>query len=83
MLGRLVNLGVPPGTARQDLQNLIREQRWEDAVRQVERLHESAGSGAQAEALAQMLERLVRGLNVAAASGPWAGRRTASPACWS
>jgi len=62
LLAKLVALGVNGSQARLDLQVCVREARWDDALRQVEKLQQSDGPGAQAEALAQVIERLVRGL---------------------
>ena len=63
LLAKLLTLGVPNAQLRQDLQISVRESRWDDALRQVERLQQGAdGPGAQAEALAQVVERLLRGL---------------------
>lgn len=62
LLSKLISLALPSGSVRQDLQASLREQRLDELQRQVDRLLESAGPGAQAEALAQAIERLVRGL---------------------
>lgn len=62
LLTKLVSLGVGNGQARLDLQVCLREARWDDALRQVEHLQQSSSAGAQGEALAQVIERLVRGL---------------------
>lgn len=62
LLSKLVSLAVPSGNTRQELQTGLREQRWDELHRRIDALHESAGPAAQAEALAQTLERLVRGL---------------------
>jgi diguanylate cyclase len=62
LMSKLISLALPSGTARQDLQTALREQRLDELQRQVDRLLDSAGPGAQAEALAQAIERLVRGL---------------------
>ncbi|MCV2351855.1 GGDEF domain-containing protein [Paucibacter sp. Y2R2-4] len=62
LINKLTNLGVGSNQARMDLQVCVRESRWDDAVRQVEQLQQTEGPAAQAEALAQVLERLVRGL---------------------
>ncbi len=62
LLNKLSTLGIGSSQARMDLQVCVREGRWDDAVRQVEQLQQSEGPAAQAEALAQILERLVRGL---------------------
>ncbi|MBB4843589.1 diguanylate cyclase [Paucibacter oligotrophus] len=62
LLTKLLALGVPGSQARLDLQVCVRESRWDEALRQVERLQQTTSPGAQAEALAQVMERLVRGL---------------------
>ena len=62
LLSRLISLAVPSGSARAELQTALREQRWDELLRQVDQLLDVAGPGAQAEQLAQALERLVRGL---------------------
>ena len=62
LLGKLLALGVSNSQARLDLQVSVRESRWDDALRQVERLQRSDSASAQGEALAQVIERLVRGL---------------------
>lgn len=62
LLVKLLSLGVASGQARLDLQVCVRESRWDDALRQVERLQQTSSPSAQAEALAQVMERLVRGL---------------------
>lgn len=62
LVSRLISLALPSGTARQELQTALREQRYDELLREVDRLLDTAGPGAQAEALAQAIERLVRGL---------------------
>ncbi|RTL43948.1 MAG: GGDEF domain-containing protein [Burkholderiales bacterium] len=62
LLSKLISLALPSGSTRQELQTSLREQRLEELQRQVDRLLDVAGPGAQAEALAQAIERLVRGL---------------------
>lgn len=63
LLAKLLTLGVPNSQVRLDVQVSVREARWDDALRQVERLQQGAdGPGAQADALAQVIERLLRGL---------------------
>ncbi|CAM3989279.1 sensor domain-containing diguanylate cyclase [Roseateles saccharophilus] len=62
LLSRLISLALPSGTTRQELQTALREQRYDELLREVEKLLDVAGPGAQAEALAQAIERLVRGL---------------------
>jgi diguanylate cyclase len=62
LLSKLISLALPSGNTRQELQTSLREQRLEELQRQVDKLLDVAGPGAQAEALAQAIERLVRGL---------------------
>lgn len=62
LMSKLVSLALPSGSTRQDLQAALREQRLDELQRQVDRLLDTAGPGAQAEALAQAIDRLVRGL---------------------
>lgn len=62
LLSRLVSLALPSGSARQDLQAKLREQRYDELLKQVDQLLDTAGPGAQAESLAQAIERLMRGL---------------------
>ncbi|MCY4743661.1 GGDEF domain-containing protein [Pelomonas sp. UHG3] len=62
LLSRLISLALPSGTTRQELQTSLREQRLDELQRQVDKLLDVAGPAAQAEALAQAIERLVRGL---------------------
>ncbi|WP_343623070.1 GGDEF domain-containing protein [Roseateles puraquae] len=62
LLSKLISLALPSGSTRQELQTSLREQRLDELQRQVDRLLDVAGPGAQAEALAQAIERLVRGL---------------------
>ncbi|WP_310385761.1 GGDEF domain-containing protein [Roseateles sp.] len=62
LLTKLLALGVSNSQTRLDLQVCIREARWADAIRQVESLQQTEGPAAQAEATAQVIERLVRGL---------------------
>jgi diguanylate cyclase len=62
LLSKLLALGVSSSQTRVGLQTCIKESRWADAIRQVEELQQKEGPAAQAEALAQVIERLVRGL---------------------
>lgn len=62
LLSRLLSLALPSGNTRQELQGLLREQRHDELLREVDKLLDTAGPGAQAEALVQTIERLVRGL---------------------
>ncbi|MET0519571.1 MAG: diguanylate cyclase [Burkholderiaceae bacterium] len=62
LLNKLMALGIAGSQARQDLQLAVREARWDEALRQVEKLQHGSSPAAQGEALAQVIERLVRGL---------------------
>ncbi|NCT81775.1 MAG: diguanylate cyclase [Comamonadaceae bacterium] len=62
LMSKLISLALPSGSARQELQAALREQRLDELQRQVDRLLDVAGPAAQAEALTQAIERLVRGL---------------------
>ncbi|MDN3919799.1 GGDEF domain-containing protein [Roseateles violae] len=63
LLTRLLALGLPAGAARQQLQQCIEQARWDEALRRLEQLQQGADSpAAQAQALSQLIEGLVRGL---------------------
>ncbi len=62
LMSKLISLALPSGSTRQDLQTALREQKLDELQRQVDKLLDVAGPSAQAEALAQAIERLVRGL---------------------
>ena len=62
LISKLISLALPSGGMRQDLQTALREQRLDELQRQVDKLLDVAGPGAQAEAMAHAIERLVRGL---------------------
>jgi len=62
LMSKLISLALPSGAPRQELQASLREQRYDELQRQVDKLLDVAGPGAQAEALVQAIERLVRGL---------------------
>ena len=62
LMSKLISLALPSGSGRQDLLTALREQRLDELQRQVDKLLDVAGPAAQAEALAQAIERLVRGL---------------------
>ncbi|MFH7044540.1 diguanylate cyclase [Paucibacter sp. JuS9] len=62
LLSRLLTQGVHEAQARLEIGTATREGRWDDALRRLEKLAQSESSGAQAESLAILLERLVRGL---------------------
>lgn len=62
LMSKLISLALPSGSMRQDLQTALRDQKLDELQRQVDKLLDVAGPAAQAEALAQAIERLVRGL---------------------
>lgn len=62
LMSKLISLALPSGNQRQDLQTALRDQKLDELQRQVDKLLDVAGPAAQAEALAQAIERLVRGL---------------------
>ncbi|MBV8034980.1 diguanylate cyclase [Roseateles sp.] len=62
LMSKLISLALPSGGTRQELQAALREQRLDELQRQVDKLLDVAGPAAQAEALAEAVERLVRGL---------------------
>ncbi|WP_457423886.1 GGDEF domain-containing protein [Roseateles sp. P5_E7] len=62
LMSKLISLALPSGAPRQELQASLREQRYDELQRQVDKLLDTAGPGAQAEALVHAIERLVRGL---------------------
>lgn len=59
---KLMGLGLADAQTRLDLAGLIREGRWDEALRRLEKLQASDGPAAQAEAMASTVERVVRGL---------------------
>ncbi|KQW51888.1 MULTISPECIES: GGDEF domain-containing protein [unclassified Roseateles] len=62
LMSKLIALALPSGAARQDLQTALRDQKLDELQRQIDKLLDVAGPAAQAETLAQAIERLVRGL---------------------
>jgi len=62
LMSRLISLALPSGGTRQELQAALREQRYDELLREVDKLLDTAGPAAQGEALSQALDRLVRGL---------------------
>jgi diguanylate cyclase len=62
LMSRLISLALPSGSMRQELQAALREQRYDELLREVDKLLDTAGPAAQGEALSQALDRLVRGL---------------------
>lgn len=61
-MSRLLGLAVPDPQQRQQLAGQLREGRWDDLQRALEALQQTHGAGAQAEQMAQLVERLMRGL---------------------
>lgn len=62
LMSKLISLALPSGSTRQELQTALREQKLDELQRHVDKLLDVAGPAAQAEALVQAIERLVRGL---------------------
>jgi len=62
LLSKLMAVGVGDTQARLELAGLLREQRWDEALRRLEKIQQQQGAGVQGEAWAGLLERLVRGL---------------------
>ena len=62
LLTKLMAIGVADAQNRLDINKLLRESRWDEALRRLEKLQQSEGPGAQAEAMAALMERMVRGL---------------------
>ncbi|MDH0865169.1 GGDEF domain-containing protein [Mitsuaria sp. GD03876] len=61
-MARLLGLAVPDPQQRQGFAAQLREGRWDELQRALEALQQTHGPGAQAELLAQLVERLMRGL---------------------
>lgn len=62
LLARLLSLGVPELQARHDLNAVLREARWDEAQRILDRVQDSSGPAVLADSIAGVTERLVRGL---------------------
>ena len=62
LLAKLMALGISEAQSRLELAGLLREQRWDEALRRLEKIQQQQGPGAQGEAWAGLVERLVRGL---------------------
>lgn len=62
LVSKLISLALPSGSTRVELQTSLREQRFDELLKQVDKLLDMAGPGVQAENLALAIERLVRGL---------------------
>ena len=83
VMQRLLSLGLSELQARQDVMAMLRESRWEEAQRVLERFQQSAGPAVLADGMAGVTERLVRSLERGGRQGPWPAKRTACSACWS
>jgi diguanylate cyclase len=62
LLSKLTTMGVADAQSRLEIVGLLRESRWDEALRRLEKLQDSEGPGAQGEAMAGTIERLLRGL---------------------
>lgn len=62
LLGKLVQAAVSDADARLELGGLLRESRWDEAQRRLEKIQSQHGPAAQGEAWSTLLTRLVRGL---------------------
>ncbi|WP_343628101.1 diguanylate cyclase [Roseateles sp.] len=61
-LARMLGLAVPDAQQRQNLSLQLRDGRWDELQRALEALQQTHSPGAQAEQLAQLIEKLMRGL---------------------
>lgn len=61
-LARMLGLAVPDPQQRQNLSLQLRDGRWDELQRALEALQQTHSPGAQAEQLAQLIEKLMRGL---------------------
>ncbi len=61
-MARLLGMAVPDLQLRQGLATQLRDGRWDELQRALEALQQTHGPGAQAEQLAQLIERMMRGL---------------------
>ncbi len=62
VLQKMLSLGISEIQARQDVMAMLRESRWDEAQRVLERFQQSAGPAVLADGMAGVTERLVRGL---------------------
>jgi len=62
IVNKLLTLGVSEFQARQDLTGMLRESRWDEALRVLERFQQSSGPAVMADMMAGVMERLMRGL---------------------
>ncbi len=61
-ISRLLSLAVPDLQLRTGLAAQLKDGRWDDLQRALEALQQTHGAGAQAEQMAQLIERLMKGL---------------------
>jgi len=61
-LSRLLSLAVPDAQLRNGLSSQLKDGRWDELQRALEALQQSHGPSAQAEQMAQLVERLMKGL---------------------
>ncbi|SEL44914.1 diguanylate cyclase [Roseateles sp. YR242] len=61
-LNRLLSLAVPDAQQRTGLATQLRDGRWDELQRALEALQQTHGASAQAEQMAQLIERLMKGL---------------------
>jgi diguanylate cyclase len=61
-ISRLLSLAVPDLQVRTGLATQLKEGRWDELQRALEALQQTHGAGAQAEQMAQLIERLMKGL---------------------
>ncbi|HEX2013212.1 MAG TPA: diguanylate cyclase [Roseateles sp.] len=62
LMNRLMRLSIDDAQTRLEIGGLVREARWDEASRRLEKLQLTDGPAARAEAVADTVERLVRGL---------------------
>lgn len=62
VVNKLLTLGVSELQARQDLNGMLRDSRWDEALRVLERFQQSSGPAVMADMIAGVMERLMRGL---------------------
>ena len=61
-VARLLGLAVPDPQQRQGFATQVRDGKWDELQRALDGLQQTHGPGAQAEQLAQLIERMMRGL---------------------
>jgi len=62
LLSKLLSAAVSDAQSRLEISTNIRESRWDEALRRLERSQQSEGSNGLAESLSKTMERLFRGL---------------------